>query len=115
MGAGSAGRGSLRASGAWPLAWPLPSGPLGRQRLRRSRVGPEDRFCEARMRSTVEAGGADPDNARRSGSGPRDLRPAIGAADATPDGTILSVDCVAHTGYLPIPLLTVEMARTDAQ
>src|ERR1022692_4806392 len=28
-------------------AWPSPSGPLGRQRLRRSRVGPEDPFCEA--------------------------------------------------------------------
>jgi hypothetical protein len=36
-----------RASRAWPLAWPSPSGPLGWQRLRRSRVGPEDRFCEA--------------------------------------------------------------------
>ncbi len=32
---------------AWPLAWPSPSGPLGWQRLRRSRAGPEDRFCEA--------------------------------------------------------------------
>ena len=39
--------GSPRALRAWPLAWPSPSGPLGRQRLRRSRVGPEDRFCEA--------------------------------------------------------------------
>jgi hypothetical protein len=27
-----------RALRAWPLAWPSPSGPLGRQRLRRSRV-----------------------------------------------------------------------------
>src|SRR5262249_43817327 len=34
-------------SWAWPLAWPSPSGPLGWQRLRRSRVGPGDRFCEA--------------------------------------------------------------------
>lgn len=32
---------------AWPVAWPLPSGPEGRQRLRRSRVGPEDPFCES--------------------------------------------------------------------
>ena len=32
---------------AWPLAWPSLSGPLGWQRLRRSRVGPEDRFCGA--------------------------------------------------------------------
>ena len=32
---------------AWPPAWPLPPGPPGRQRLRRSRVGPEDPFCEA--------------------------------------------------------------------
>ncbi len=39
--------GSPRVYRAWPLAWPSPSGPLGRQRLRRSRVGPEDRFCEA--------------------------------------------------------------------
>jgi hypothetical protein len=39
--------GSPRAIRAWPLAWPSPSGPLGRQRLRRSRVGPEDPFCEA--------------------------------------------------------------------
>jgi hypothetical protein len=36
---------SPRALRAWPLAWPLPSGPLGR--LRRLRAGPEDRFCEA--------------------------------------------------------------------
>jgi hypothetical protein len=41
------GAGSPRASRAWPLALPSPSGPLGRQRLRRSRVGPEDPFCEA--------------------------------------------------------------------
>ena len=38
---------SPRAFRAWPLAWPSSSGPLGWQRLRRSRVGPEDRFCEA--------------------------------------------------------------------
>jgi len=36
----------------------------------------------ARMRSTVDAGGADPDNARRSVPGPRDFRPAIGAPGA---------------------------------
>ena len=29
--------GSPRALRAWPLAWPLPSGPLGRQRLRGQR------------------------------------------------------------------------------
>jgi hypothetical protein len=29
------------------LAWPSPSGPLGWQRSPGSRVGPEDRFCEA--------------------------------------------------------------------
>jgi hypothetical protein len=40
-------RGSPRTYRAWPLAWPSPSGPLGWQRLRRSRAGPEDRFCEA--------------------------------------------------------------------
>jgi hypothetical protein len=38
---------SPRAYWAWPLAWPSPSGPLGWQRLQCSRVGPEDRFCEA--------------------------------------------------------------------
>jgi len=38
---------SPRALRAWPPAWPLPSGPPGRQRLRRSRAGPEDPFCEA--------------------------------------------------------------------
>jgi len=35
------------------------------------------------MRSTVEAGGADPDNARRSGPAPVDFRPATGAHGAT--------------------------------
>jgi hypothetical protein len=39
--------GAPRASRAWPLAWPSPSGPLGWQRSPASRVGPEDRFCEA--------------------------------------------------------------------
>jgi integrase len=34
------------------------------------------------MRSTVDAGGADPDNARRSGAGDCDLRAAIGASGA---------------------------------
>ena len=37
---GAKRRGAPRAYRAWPLAWPSPSGPLGRQRLRRSRVGP---------------------------------------------------------------------------
>ena len=40
-------RGSPRAYRAWPLAWPMPLGPLGCRGLQRSRVGPEDRFCEA--------------------------------------------------------------------
>src|SRR6266568_9398756 len=38
--------GSPRAYRARPLAWPSPSGPLGRQRSPASRA-PEDRFCEA--------------------------------------------------------------------
>jgi hypothetical protein len=51
---------------AWPLAWPSPSGPPGRQRLQRSRVC----ACvasDATEGSALDAGGADPDNARRSG------------------------------------------------
>jgi hypothetical protein len=66
--------GSPRAFRAWPVAWPSPSGLLGRLPLglRRSRVGPDDRFCEAvrndhRVPLTLE--GADPDNARRCGPG----------------------------------------------
>jgi hypothetical protein len=47
IGAGVACGGSLRASRAWPPAWPLPPGPEGRQRLQRSRVGPGDPFCGA--------------------------------------------------------------------
>jgi hypothetical protein len=58
--------GSRRAPGAWPL----PSGPPWRQRLRRSRVDPED------------PGGAAPDSARRSGPTPCDLRTAIGTPGA---------------------------------
>src|SRR6476660_6787358 len=55
-------RGSPRAFWACPLAWPSPSGPLGRQRSPALKGGPEDRFCEAvrndlRVPLTVE--GAD--------------------------------------------------------
>ena len=57
--------GSLRAYRAWPLAWPLPSGPLGWQRSPGS-TARRRRVPRSGMRSTVEAGGADPDNARRS-------------------------------------------------
>jgi hypothetical protein len=59
-----------RAVRAWPLAWPSPSGPLGR--LRRSRVGPEGPFCEAVRkdpRVPLPLEGA-PDNARRSAHSP---------------------------------------------
>ena len=55
LGAGFPCGGSPCAFRAWPLAWPSPSGPLGWQRLRRSRAG------------ALDAGGASPDNARRSG------------------------------------------------
>jgi hypothetical protein len=41
--------------GAWPPAWPSPSGPQGRQRLRRSRVGPEDVFCGAVCAERLES------------------------------------------------------------
>jgi hypothetical protein len=37
---------AARVSGL-ACAWPLPSGPRVGRGLRRSRVGPEDRFCEA--------------------------------------------------------------------
>ena len=52
---------------AWPLAWPSPSGPEGRQRS----PGP-----------ALDAGEAAPDNARRSGPGDCDLRPVIGGPGA---------------------------------
>ena len=66
--------GSPRALRAWPSAWPSPSGPPGRQRSPRARVGPEDAFCGAVCAERLEGssgalagGGADTDNARRSG------------------------------------------------
>jgi hypothetical protein len=58
-------RGSPRAFRAWPLAWPSPSGPLGWQRSPGS-TARRRRVPRSGMRSTVEAGGAGPDNARRS-------------------------------------------------
>ena len=57
--------GSPGACRAWPLAWPSPSGPLGWQRSPGS-TARRRRVPRSGMRSTVEAGGADPDNARRS-------------------------------------------------
>jgi hypothetical protein len=58
---------SPRAFRAWPLAWPSPSGPLGRQRSPGSRVGAcAHRLGDATGGSALDAGGADPDNARRS-------------------------------------------------
>ena len=57
---------SPRAFRAWPSAWPSPSGPLGRPRSPGS-TARRRRVPRSGMRSTVEAGGADPDNARRSG------------------------------------------------
>jgi hypothetical protein len=73
--------GSPRAFRAWPLAWPLPSGPLGWQRSPGS-TARRRRVPRSGMRSTVEAGGASPDNARRSG--PMSVTtPATGALGAT--------------------------------
>jgi len=63
-------RGQPRAFWTWPLAWPSPSGPLGRQR----------------SSGALDAGGADPDNARRSGPGDCDILPATGA----PNGCTLA-------------------------
>jgi hypothetical protein len=77
-------RGSPRAFRAWPLAWPSPSGPLGRQRSPGSRVGAcAHRRGDATGGSALDAGGADPDNARRSGSVSCDFarRPAHLARD----------------------------------
>jgi len=53
------------------------------------------------MRSTVEAGGADPDNARRSGLVPVIFRPATGAHGAT----LTAWSCSCHT--IPRPLRRV--------
>jgi hypothetical protein len=58
---------SPRAYRAWPLAWPSPSGPPGRRRSPGSTARRRRVRAAARMRNTVEAGGADLDNARRSG------------------------------------------------
>jgi hypothetical protein len=57
--------GSPRAFRAWPAAWPSPSGPLGWQRSPGS-TARRRRVPRSGMGSTVEAGGASPDNARRS-------------------------------------------------
>jgi hypothetical protein len=46
--------GSPRADRAWPPAWPSPSGPQGRQRSPRARVGPEDPFCGAGFAERLE-------------------------------------------------------------
>jgi hypothetical protein len=60
------GGGSPRVFRAGPLAWPSPSGPLGWQRSPGS-TARRRRVPHSGMRSTVEAGVASPDNARRSG------------------------------------------------
>ena len=81
IGAGFACGGSLRASRAWPLAWPLPPGPEGRQRLQCSRVGPRRSFLRSGQKGSpgaLDAGGAAPDNARRSGPVSVTFRTAIG-------------------------------------
>jgi hypothetical protein len=64
--------GSPRASRAWPLAWPSPSGPLGRQRSTALKGGSRRSFLRSgqkRSPGALDAGGADPDNARRSDPG----------------------------------------------
>jgi hypothetical protein len=73
--------GSAHAYRARPLAWPSPSGPQGWQRSPRS-TARRRRVPRNGMRSTVEAGGADPDNARRPGPVPVTFRLAIGAPGA---------------------------------
>jgi hypothetical protein len=71
---------------AWPLAWPSPLGPLGRQRSLGSRVGAcAHRLGDATRGSALDAGGAAPDNARRSGPGELTFLSATGALSAMPD------------------------------
>ena len=79
-----------RALRAWPLAWPSPSGPLGRQRSPGS-TARRRRVPRSGMRSTVEAGGADPDNAWRSGPVPVIFRPGTRAYWRDADGLVLLV------------------------
>ena len=75
---------------AWPLAWPSPSGPQGRPRSPGS-TARRRRVPRSGMRSTVEAGGADPDNARHSGPGNCDLSPGDGRTRRDADGLVLLV------------------------
>ena len=76
--------GSPRAFRAWPSAWPSPSGPLGRQRLQGQ--GSALAQQSTRRRRALDAGGAHPDNARRSGPVTVTFRPATGALGARRPG-----------------------------
>jgi hypothetical protein len=61
---------SPRVLRAWPLAWPLPSGPLGWQRSPALKGGSCRSFLRSgqkRPSGALDAGGTTPDNARRSG------------------------------------------------
>jgi hypothetical protein len=60
---GQAAGGSPRAYRARPPAWPSPPGPLGWQRLQ----GQGSARRDATGGSALDAGGASPDNARRTG------------------------------------------------
>ena len=88
---------SPRAYRAWPLAWPSPSGPLGWQRSPGS-TARRRRVPRSGMRSTVEAGGASPDNARRSGPRRCDIFTATGALWRERDGLVV-VLAGAAAGY----------------
>jgi hypothetical protein len=72
-------RGLPRVLRAWPSGLALAVRPrwVGRGLQSQRRAAGASRVSG--MRSTVDAGGADPDNARRSGPGPCDFRTAIGA------------------------------------
>ena len=78
-------RGSPRASRAWPLAWPSPSGPSGRQRSPGS-TARRRRVARSAMRSTVDAGGAAPYLARHSGHSVCDSLPGGRTPGARWDG-----------------------------
>jgi hypothetical protein len=88
-------RRALFGPGLWP--GPRRQAPLGRPRSPGS-TARRRRVPRSGMRSTVEAGGADPDNAWRSGPLPVIFRPATGAHGATL--TAWSCSCRAASGPL---------------
>ncbi len=87
--------GSPRAYRAWPLAWPSPSGPLGRQRSPGSRVG----ACAHRLGDATgdDAGGVVAVDPPFVGDGTNDVQPSTAApanwSTATPLSTSPAASC----------------------